>query len=322
LDVYHDELNILGKRMRMEPTISITLTGSNANTGTELNATELSQKRAEAVKEYLSSTWGIDPKRITVTAQNLPRNPSSVDTREGAEENRRVEITSKDPSVLDPLTVTTIDRTMNPPKIRVYNERHSRYSLTHDELTLTEGDKTLATFPSPYPVQDWVPSPTELPTTTTGLVATLHLRDSLGTEFTKSDTARIEQLTIRRKREERVQDKIIEHYNLITFDFDKADLDTRSQRAIKEIAKSVTPNDKIVIRGYTDMTGERAHNLELSDARAKAVETALRNALGERATSVRFDVAGLGQTNLVDNGVPEGRFLSRTVFVELQKPVQ
>ena len=73
------------------------------------------------------------------------------------------------------------------------------------------------------------------------------------------DSVKIEQLTVRKKREERVKDKIVEHYNLITFSFDKADLDDRWQRVIQAIADSATPNDNIVIKGYTDMTGERSH---------------------------------------------------------------
>jgi OOP family OmpA-OmpF porin len=129
-------------------------------------------------------------------------------------------------------------------------------------------------------------------------------------------------LTIRKKREDRVQDKIIEHYNLITFNFDRSDLNDRSLRVVSQIASSVTPGTRILIRGYTDISGESAHNLELSEARATAVEAALKQALGDQASSVSFQSEGEGQSDLVDNRLPEGRFLSRTVFVELQKPVQ
>ncbi|MFI5202302.1 MAG: OmpA family protein, partial [Candidatus Kapaibacterium sp.] len=321
LDIYHDELNILGQRLRNRPAITITLTGTN---GTDTNSAGrgLAKRRAENVRNYLVNVWKIDPNRIEVNAENLPKNPSSADTKEGMEENNRVEITSDDPGFLDPLTIETIDRTMNPPKIRLRTTEESKLPILLDVLTLTQGSRMLTSYRAPGPVREWIPRSEYLPQTDSPLVAMLTITDSIGTVYTASDTVSIEQLTVRKKREERVKDKIVEHYNLITFNFDKSDLDDRSQRVIQSIADSATPNDYIVIRGFTDMTGERSHNLELSQARAKAVENALRSALGNRAATDTFETDGEGENNLVDNRLPEGRFLSRTVFVELRKPVQ
>ncbi|GEM_PF-342764 len=322
VDVYHEELNILGKRLEEKPSTSITVTGTNGASPKEAADTSLARRRAEAVREYLVNTWKIDPSRIRIQTENLPRKPSSTDTKEGMQENRRVEVTSNDPAFLDPLVVETIDRTMNPPKIRMRTTEFSRLPLVENTLSLTQGDRVLTSFREPGPMREWNPKPEDLPRTDSPLVATVHMTDSIGTTFVATDSSHVEQLTVRKKREERRADRIIEHYNLITFDFDKSDLDERSQRVIREIAQSITPNDKIVIRGYTDITGERSHNFELSQARAQAVETALRSSLGDKASSVVFQTQGEGQLNLVDNRLPEGRFLSRTVFVELQKPVQ
>ncbi len=320
IEVYYDVLNILGKRLHDNPTIRITLSGSND--GHEAGGMELSKRRAESVKQYLSTTWGIDPKRIRTEALELPRNASSSETKEGTEENRRVEVTSTDANFLDPLTAQTIDRTMNPPKIRLRVSLQSRLPLVKNTLLLHQGSRGLYYFSSATAVQDWRPRPEELPTSDTAMVATLMLTDSNGSVAEASDSAHLEQITIKKKRQERVKDKIIERYNLITFEFDRAELDIRSQHVIADIARSVTENDKIQIRGYTDITGERTHNQQLSEARAKAVEAALRSALGQKASSVSFDTQGEGQLNLVDNRQPEGRFLSRTVFVQLEKPIQ
>jgi outer membrane protein OmpA-like peptidoglycan-associated protein len=321
IQIYHDELNILAGRLRDKPSTTITLTGTNAS-ATPNADTGLARRRAQSVKNYLVNVWNIDSSRIDVEAENLPQNPSATDTKEGTEENNRVEITSDDPSLLDPLTIETIDRTMNPPKIRLRTTEESKFPIYLDDLTLMQGSRMLTSYRQPGPLREWNPRSEELPQTDTPLVATLRITDSIGTIYTVSDTVGIEQLTVRKKREERVKDKIVEHYNLITFNFDKADLGDRSQRVIQAIADSATPNDNIVIKGYTDMTGERSHNLELSQARATAVETALRSALGDRAASDKFETEGEGELNLVDNRLPEGRFLSRTVFVELRKPVQ
>ncbi|MDP4199977.1 MAG: OmpA family protein [Bacteroidota bacterium] len=322
LEVYHEALNIVGYRMRQNPTTTITLTGTNAMAGTEAAMSSLARDRAETVRNYLASVWTIDPKRIQIATEGLPKNASGSSTNDGADENRRVEITSNDPGFLDPLTVETVDRTMNPPKIRMRATESSRYPLVQNDVLLTQGSREFVHFNGALPVQDWTPVQTDLPRTDTPLVATMRLKDDQGATFEASDTAHVELVTIKHKREERVLDKIIEHYNLITFDFDKSDLDDRSRRIIREIASSITPNDKIVILGYTDLTGERTHNLQLSEIRAKNVESALRDALGSHTTSVEFQTRGEGMINLIDNHLPEGRFLSRTVFVELQKPVE
>jgi outer membrane protein OmpA-like peptidoglycan-associated protein len=322
LEVYHEELNVLGKRLADSASIRITLTGTNSGTGKEVLDTSIARKRAEAVKAYLVNVWQIDPSRISVATEGLPANPSSTTTPDGSQENRRVEIATNYAPLLDPLIVETIDRTMNPPTIRLRTKESSSLALVENTLYLRQADRILASYRGPGPMQQWHPTPDELPRIDSPLVATIHLTDSMGTEFQAEDTANVSLLTIRKKREERVKDKILEHYNLITFNFDKSDLSDRSKRVISEIAKSITPNTTVLIQGYTDITGESAHNLQLSEARAAAVEAALKEAVGKNGAFVTFQSEGEGQANLVDNRLPEGRFLSRTVFVELQKPVQ
>jgi outer membrane protein OmpA-like peptidoglycan-associated protein len=322
IEIYHDELNIIGQRLTDSPSVTITLTGTNSGSPKEAKDSSLALRRASSVQHYLENTWHIDSSRIAVDSEGLPQSPSSTITSDGTAENRRVEITSSDPSLLDPLSIKTVDRTMNPPTIRLRTSESSRITLTENTLELKQGDQVLTSYRGPGPMEQWHPQPEDMPRTDSPLVATVNMTDSIGGTFEASDTAKVKLLTIRKKREERVQDKIIEHYNLITFNFDKSDLNDRSLRVVAQIAASVTPGTRILIRGYTDISGESSHNLELSQARATAVESALKQALGDQATSVSFQAEGEGQSDLVDNRLPEGRFLSRTVFVELQKPVQ
>ncbi len=322
LGIYHDELNILGKRLVDTPSIAVTLTGTNSGAGAEANDTSVARKRAENVRDYLVNIWKIDPGRIATRAEELPQNPSPPGTAKGAEENRRVEITSNNPAFLDPLTIQTIQRTMNPPIIRLRATYSSKVTLAESTLALTQGNRVLTSYRAPGSMEEWKPTADEMPRTDSPLVATMHLTDSLGVTYQAADTAQVNLLTILKKREQRVKDKIIEDYNLITFSFNNSDLNDRSQRVIAEIAKSVTPGTRIKITGYTDVTGESQHNIELSEARANAVATGLKTALGPRADSVTFQSEGEGKADLVDNRLPEGRFLSRTVFVELQKPIQ
>jgi OmpA-OmpF porin, OOP family len=63
----------------------------------------------------------------------------------------------------------------------------------------------------------------------------------------------------------------------ILFDTDKADLKPESDKALAEIAKLLKADAtlSLLVVGHTDMTGDIAYNMKLSDTRAKAVVTAL-----------------------------------------------
>jgi len=94
-------LNIIGKRMIEHPEAAITLTGCNDNIGAEKGNRKLSTARAEAVRDYLQTGWNIAPDRILIEARNLPKMPSTSRLEEGQADNRRVEITSENPAILD-----------------------------------------------------------------------------------------------------------------------------------------------------------------------------------------------------------------------------
>jgi hypothetical protein len=108
MDAYYSILNVLGSRLRQHPNAVVTLTGTNSNTENELNNTNLSHNRALAIRNYLIKNWKISPKQIIISVRNLPANPGNTFTKEGCEENRRVEISSEDPSILAPIITKTL----------------------------------------------------------------------------------------------------------------------------------------------------------------------------------------------------------------------
>jgi outer membrane protein OmpA-like peptidoglycan-associated protein len=320
LTVYYHTLNIIAKRMEENPSASLTLTGSNMNTGVETNATHLSSARAEAVKKYFTDIWHISPARVVTQSTNLPRNPSPADTPEGQAENRRVEILSTDPKILDPLTLEQVDRVMNPPILRVRTAMNST-STASGHLKLMQAGETIHDFGNAQPVQDWKPGQKEIPRTDAPLVAMMDVHNTQGDDMVTFDSAMVKQITIQKKRQEKTKDHVVERYSLITFDFDRAELDDRSKRIVKQISENVTSRDSIRITGYTDLTGELAHNLTLSSERAKNVESALKGSAASSARGFAIDAAGEGEKNIVDNTLPEGRFLSRTVYVTIERPL-
>lgn len=86
---------------------NISIFGYTDNTGKEEYNLVLSQKRAEAVKEYLG-TKGISADRFTITGMGIADPIATNDTAEGKSQNRRVEfgITANDKMIQQAKTET------------------------------------------------------------------------------------------------------------------------------------------------------------------------------------------------------------------------
>ena len=100
----------------------------------------------------------------------------------------------------------------------------------------------------------------------------------------------------------------------ILFDTDSDILKPESAPVIKAISTALYkhPDLKVEIDGYTDSTGQAAHNIELSARRAAAVEKVLVDQFGIDAS--RLSSKGFGAGNpIASNDTPEGRQQNRRV---------
>jgi len=100
----------------------------------------------------------------------------------------------------------------------------------------------------------------------------------------------------------------------ILFDTDKADIKPESDAALKEIASLLANNPglKLLVVGHTDMTGDLAHNRQLSEQRAAAVAAALTTKYGVAAA--RLKAFGIGPlAPVASNDSEEGRAKNRRV---------
>jgi outer membrane protein OmpA-like peptidoglycan-associated protein len=70
----------------------IAIKGHTDSKGSDAYNKRLSERRAEAVKEYLIKEAGVDPARITARGLGESKPVASNDTEEGRAKNRRVEI--------------------------------------------------------------------------------------------------------------------------------------------------------------------------------------------------------------------------------------
>ncbi len=319
LPTYYQILNIIGKRMRDNPGTTIRLVGTNADTAAEKGNLELSRARAESVHKYLRDVWGIEANRMKVESRNLPEKPSNRAELDGEQENRRVEILASDWRIIEPIVTNDTVRTANPPVIRFRPDVNSAAGVTGWRLAATQEGRLLKEFAGtgavPHDLSWNVDDDRDaMPRIPTPIEYSLQVTDAAGqTVRTPAGSLPVEQVTIQRKREERLADKQIDRYSLILFDFDRSDLNEANLRIARWVKDRVRPEATVTVVGSTDRTGDAAYNLRLSEDRARNVA---------RTLGVGGTVKGIGESDLYDNDLPEGRFYCRTVSIVAETPVR
>src|SRR5690606_13696658 len=120
----------------------------------------------------------------------------------------------------------------------------------------------------------------------------------------------VRQLTINKKRVEIRDDKRIEIFSLILFDFGKADISPLNRKIMDEVRSRIEPNSTVAVYGYADRTGTAEYNKELAQRRCNEVTKFLRDAV----TDEKLRIYPVGNDRLLyNNDLPEGRSYSRTV---------
>ncbi|MCU0424860.1 MAG: hypothetical protein MUF71_04455 [Candidatus Kapabacteria bacterium] len=327
LETYHHIMNIVGRRMRQNPTAKLTITGCNDNVSAgERGNTGLSYRRAKAVRDYLANTWEIDTVRMPIQVRNLPTTPTVSNTKqydtEVVQENRRIEFSSDTWEILEPIKTQDTVRTVSPPIIRLRprillpkgNVKEWRVTVGQNGQVLKEFRGT-GSIPA---VLDWniAENPAMIPRAPAPLEYSLNVTDDSGNRLAANGASPLEQITIQRKRRERLKDREVDRYSLILFDFDKSSLTNTQQRIASFIKTQIAEEATVRISGYTDYTNPLDYSLRLSKSRAR--ETAAALDLLKKA-----EVRGLGKTVLLyDTEIPEGRFYCRTVTIVVETPIQ
>ncbi|MBX7155226.1 MAG: OmpA family protein [Bacteriodetes bacterium] len=319
LDVYHELLNIVGLRMTNRPDAKLTIVGCNNNTGVEKNNRELSARRAESVKKYLTETWNISPSRIITKSQNLPSSPANLTSAEGLEENRRVEMYSDDIEILKPVSIKDVTVEANPPIVDVVPTISSEAGIANWSAEIEQEGVSLRKFkgtdnPEKY---TWKVTDKPYPKLEQPVDITYTVTDKTGQKKDATASLAVQQLTIKKKRYEQKDDKRIDRFSLIVFDFNKADLNGDNKRIVQEVKQRITPESKITIAGYADRSGDSEYNREL--ARRRCVET--QRSIGLNDSNSTINPIG-SDVLLYDNNTPEGRSYSRTVQVIIETPVK
>ena len=77
----------------------------------------------------------------------------------------------------------------------------------------------------------------------------------------------------------------------------------------------------MIIHGHTDIIGDEAHNLALSQSRAQETQKIMERALTRSGkNNVKFETFGFGEDlnrSPFENSLPEERFYNRTVIIDI-----
>jgi len=88
------QMEEIGKALRSDTlkTCAISIEGHADATGSDAHNQSLSEKRSASIKQFLSTRYGIDPKRLQTVGYGKSRPVDSNDTEAGRAANRRVEL--------------------------------------------------------------------------------------------------------------------------------------------------------------------------------------------------------------------------------------
>ncbi|HRP01126.1 MAG TPA: OmpA family protein [Candidatus Kapabacteria bacterium] len=316
-EVYYNLLNVIGSRMLDNPHSKITIVGTNNNSGAEKRNIKLSKERAEVVKDYLVNIWNIDARRISLDSRNLPKKHANNDYKEGLEENRRAEIYSDDFELLKPITILELEKSATPPQIKLIPNITSDLGIKKWDIGIYQDKQVIRKFTDKDDKLIWDIENGIIPALEKPIDIELTVEDVSGKKESVVKSLEIKQLTIKKKRDEFVDDKRIEKFALILFDYDRAELKQEHKQILQDIRARIKPESIVTISGYADGTGEKEYNKDLSSRRTKNVLKEL-NLPEDKAI-----IKNIGSDQLLfDNSTSYGRSFCRTVTILIETPIK
>ncbi|MCL2039080.1 MAG: OmpA family protein [Bacteroidetes bacterium] len=325
IDNYYNILNIIGERMNENCEYELRLVGSNDNNSDEeKNNLELSRARAESIKNYLVNNWNIAYDRIIVEAIGLPENPSLKENETlKMEENRRVEIYANNSSLLSPIVNENRFLSSDFERLKVdinitSNEGIEKYVVLQKlddkivrELSVLEPEGANGT----YNLTEYLP------------IELNNIMDDAEMEIillvtTSSNDVKIERnnlsvkyypsiLSAANKQTSKTNQygtKMYKNY-LVLFGLNESNISDEGFSVVSNIKDIITEDSEIHIVGFSDIIGTEKHNRRLALNRADNIKRA-----------IDFYNTTIDNTSSVmsfDNSLPEGRFYSRAVEINV-----
>lgn len=321
----HHLPGILAERMARFPESVLEVAGSAS--GDE--PSEEANRRSERVRELLAAQ-GISPDRIRIIPLRSGR--SDERTADGKEENRRTELSSADARLTEPLTLRQVVREYSPPAIRIVPDFEAAAGVREWRIEVLYRDSVMADYTSKEkadglpPDFGWRINQRRGDTSVAPIIARFHIVDSLGRESVAWDTIRVELAEERSVVEGDVETDPTRRRSslwIIGFAYDSDGLTEKQKREMELIAEKIDEGAQVTVAGYTDRIGTERYNTALSQKRAERVAEYLQTVLARRGVgNVSVTAVGKGvDQGLFDNDLPEGRHLSRSVVITVEKEI-
>ena len=309
LGVYYNVMNIMADRLEKSPSSKITVVGS----GNDLAA---ARARAENVKNYLVSKFGIAESRLEVKAQKTPVNPSGTrstpkeDLPLVEKENIRVELLSDDTELLKPVKLRVFQD--EPVESDMMVSVEASVPLTRWNVNIT-GNGYSGSYGPFYGSSARINAAPILGTDNSGrYTATVKGTDRSGNTLTT-----VENFTLNKK----VLEPLTSTRYSILFEYDDSESLAQYEEFLREtVAPNIPDGSVVYIHGHTDIAGLEEYNQTLSEKRAKEAQRILASEVKKMGHNVQFETYGFGETQYrapFDNSNPEQRYYNRTVMIEI-----
>ncbi|MBL7993649.1 MAG: OmpA family protein [Candidatus Kapabacteria bacterium] len=340
LEIYYHALNLIGKRLRDNPSANIRIVGyssADEQTTDSMHIT-LAARRAEAVMMYLRDLWRIPMERLQIETRALPAEPSPLAATTafaniGHAENRRVEIYSDSWEIMRPITHSDTLIEATPPSVKFLLGAVTKGRISKWRFKIEQGRQLIQSFGGlgvPESELYWHPSREHrtVPRTEEAIRCNFDFLEDEGEGGTATISIPIEQVTIAKKRRKISLDgssdaeRSIETYQFINFSPAGSALTAEHKRMLEEITETrIDARAKVFVTGYTDKAGNAARNLVLSSDRANAVALNLTQTISAGNHVPTPLVAGRGGTlGIYSEATPEGRMYARMVEIRIEMP--
>lgn len=320
IDVYRNILNVVGYRLQKNPSASVTITGCIDNLDEEKNNKELARQRAETVKDYLVTVWGIEGERLKVVSRGLPQNPANPAMPDGQQENRRVELSSDDNALFEPVEFRDRDLTVSPRVFNLHPTITNGEDISAWDASIHQESNVLLTSSGsgqPTDVRWNADTNGSKPKTAKPVIGTLVVKNELGQSYSSSDTLNVDYVTLQLMKSREEGGKLVERYSLIVFEFNSAHLNPANERVLERVKQRIRPESKVKIVGFADRQGNPDYNRSLAQRRCEEAQRVL------GLSDDRVTIEPVGSDRLIfDNDYPEGRSYSRTVHIEIETPLR
>jgi len=298
--------------------------------GASMESTDEGKRMAESIKAYLVNVFGISESRINTEGRIKPRIPSEQPggtlelglLREG---DRRVSIWSESPSILQEFQ-SGPDSQLKPVELVALQVApiDSYVSFTAEGSDKAYSSWSMEIADENGRVQNFGPFTEE--------TVTIPGKSILGTNpkgdfkvtmigTTKNGNTQIRKSSMKMVLWAPQQNEQGMRYS-VNYEFNESKVRPLYEKYLAEIVSPKIPrNGTVIIHGHTDIIGDEAYNLKLSQERANDVKAILENALIKAGRSdVKFEVRGFGENDEMaafDNNYPEERFYNRNVIMDI-----